>query len=81
MHKRKSLRKTMGMPSSKRVKLQQAHYDMRIVQDFQPKPCSVPCPHEPGSPERIATLSRRIDAGESLWHPADKKFFTPGDYE
>lgn len=44
--------------------------------NFTPSKLPTPVDHTPGSKEKIAELSRRILAGEELFHPLDRR-----DYE
>lgn len=34
---------------------------------------SAPCPHPPGTPEKLAALIERAEAGYALWHPNDAR--------
>lgn len=36
-------------------------------------PLGIPTPHMPGTPGKIAILTARAAAGQSLWHPLDAK--------
>ena len=39
---------------------------------FRPKLPAKPTKHRPGSAEKVEVLRRRVEAGESLWHPDDE---------
>ena len=38
-----------------------------------------PTKHLPGTPEKIEILKERLENGEELWHPDDRKFYDPDD--
>lgn len=38
-------------------------------------PATGACPHPAGSAERIATMRRRVEAGQATSHPADNRLF------
>lgn len=40
-------------------------------EDYQPRPCSTPTQARPATPEKLAVLIARAEAGEELWHPDD----------
>lgn len=37
------------------------------------RPLAEPTQAEPGSPEKVAELARRLEAGQELWHPLDAR--------
>jgi len=50
--------------------------------DFAPRadpddPAWQPTEARPGSPEKIAVLCRRLEAGVPLWHPGDRTCLCP----
>lgn len=42
-----------------------------IDEIFEPKPASEPTQEMIGTPERVDVYAKRVEAGESLWHPDD----------
>lgn len=46
---------------------------------FEVDEMPAPCDHMPGSPEKLAELSRRLEAGQSLWHEDDREFWDTED--
>ncbi len=34
------------------------------------------CPHEPGTPEKVAEIISRIEQGYEIWHPLDPQDFS-----
>lgn len=37
------------------------------------RPPAAPCPHPPGSPEKVAVMAARLAAGEHIHHPLDAR--------
>ena len=45
-------------------------------EDFIPQPCGRRCDARPGSDDRIAVLTKRVESGEELWHDDDVTLFS-----
>ncbi len=41
--------------------------------EFTPRPCFSPTDAVPGSEEKLAVLSQRVEAGVDLWHQLDRQ--------
>ena len=45
--------------------------DMGLDRYWRPRNQDAPTAHRPGSPEKVAVLAARLEAGQALWHEDD----------
>lgn len=67
------IRRALGRSRNNEERRTEYHELYQRFEDYVPHDASEPCNAFPGSIERIVTYQKRIDRGECLWHPEDKR--------